>query len=167
MAESHFIIGIVVARRMLQAKSWGHHVWLPHAVLPSAPAVAAGTVLGGDGVADYVYAGAFDLCLHRTATAHYRDNLGATRPSVWISLQDDGEGFQIGTVTADPYEGEALTEGIGTVVEAVAMPNSLQAAIWAFIETFHVERPFVKRRRDRAASEFRPRTRGEAVRHEW
>lgn len=165
MTESHFSVGIVVARKMLRSRSWGHHIWLPYAVLPSAPAAAAGAMLGGDGVTTYIYAGAFDLCLHRTATSHYRDNLTAARPAVWVSLHDGGEDFEIGTVTADPYEGEALTEGIGTTVEAVPMPDSLQAAIWAFIEAFHVERPFVKRRRDRVATEFCPRTGAEVIRN--
>lgn len=162
--ESHFNVGVVVARKLLRSGAWQHHAWLPHAVLPSAPAVASGTPLGGDGGTAYVYAGAFDLVLERTAIAHYRDNLATARPAIWISLQDHGDGFEIGIVTADPYEGEALTEAIGATVEAVPMPEALQAAIRAFVEAFHVERPFVKRKRDRAAPESRS-PRAEAAPH--
>ena len=165
MTESHFTVGVVVARKLLRSGIWENRVWQPHAVLPSAPSVAAGMPLGGDGSTEYVYAGAFDLALERTATSHYRDNLATARPAIWISLQDSGEDFEIGTVTADPYEGEALTEAIGATVEAVPMPDSLRAAIWAFVEAFHVERPFVKRKRDRAATELRPRTGAEATSH--
>ena len=164
MPESHFTVGVVVVRKLLRSGIWDHHAWLPHAVLPSAPAVAAGTSLGGDGGTAYVYAGAFDLALERAATAHYRDNLATTRPAIWISLQDHGEDFEIGVVTADPYEGEALTEAIGATVEAVPMPEVLQAAIGAFVEAFHVERPFVKRKRGRAAMELRP-PKAEAMSH--
>lgn len=165
MTESHFTVGVVVARKLLRSGIWEQHAWLPHAILPSAPSVAAGTPLGGDGSTEYVYAGAFDLVLERAATSHYRDNLAAARPSVWISLQDSGEEFEIGSVTADPYEGEALTEAIGATVEAVPMPDSLQAAIGAFVEAFHVERPFMKRKRDRANTEIRSPAGAEAISH--
>ena len=165
MPDRHLTIGVVVAGKTLRSGSWGQHVWLPHAILPSAPAAAAGARLGGDDKAAYVYAGAFDLCLHRAATSHYRDNLVSPRPAIWIALQDSGEYFEIGTVTADPYEGEALTEGIGMTVEAVPMPENIQAAVWAFVAAFHVERPFVKRKRDRAATDARRRSGPEAIAH--
>jgi hypothetical protein len=38
---------------------------------------------------------------------------------------------------------------MGGIVEAVPMPAELQRWIAAFVDTFHVERPFFKRRRDR------------------
>lgn len=165
MPESHFTVGVIVAKKALRANPWKDYVWLPHAVLPSAPAVAAGTRLGRDEAAELIYAGAFDLCLERSATSHYRDNLVAARPSIWIALHESGQVFEIGSITADPYEGEALTEGIGITVEAVPMPDSLQAAVWAFVEAFHVERKFVKRKRDRATTERGRRPAMEATPH--
>jgi hypothetical protein len=56
-------------------------------------------------------------------------------------------------VTADPYEGEALAEGIGEIIEAVPMSPELQAKVAAFFEAHHVERVFFKRKRDRADPE--------------
>ena len=53
-------------------------------------------------------------------------------------------------MTADPYEGEALIEGIGNIVEAVPMPSEIGARIAVFVDAFHVERPFFKREREHA-----------------
>src|SRR3546814_2372206 len=105
MQDSHFSIGVIVAKKALQANPWKDYVWLPHAVLPAAPAAAAGTKLGRDDAAELIYAGAFDLCLERSATSHYRDNLAAAQPSIWVTLHEIGEEFEIGSVTAAPYEG--------------------------------------------------------------
>jgi hypothetical protein len=147
-------IGVVVTRRKLQT-SWAGHMWLPYGVLPAAPAVVPWTLLSMDGENELYYADSFDLTLHRPETAHYRDNLGSGRPSLWVSLRLLGDNAcAVSRVTANPYDSEALTEDIGTIVDAVPMPNEIQATIGAFIEIFHVERPFIKRERDRADPEM-------------
>ena len=64
-----------------------------------------------------------------------------------------GDDYEVSTVTADPYEGEALAGAIGETIEAVPMPVEIQAKVAAFFEAFHVERPFFKRKRDRADPE--------------
>jgi hypothetical protein len=56
-------------------------------------------------------------------------------------------------VTADPAEGEALTDAGSDLVEPVPMPAAIAETINHFISKHHVERPFFKRRRDRGASE--------------
>ena len=146
-------IGIVVARRRLNGP-WASHAWLPAAALPAPAAAAAGTRLSADEGGETFYAGAFTLALHRGETAHYRDNLGSGRPSIWVALRPvGGDDHEVAAVTADPYEGEAMAEGIGEIVEAVPMPAAIQDAIAAFVAAFHVERPFVKRKRDRADRE--------------
>jgi hypothetical protein len=53
-------------------------------------------------------------------------------------------------VTADPAEGEGLSEPGQGIVEAVLMPEALRDMIAAFVAEYHVERPFQKRIRDRA-----------------
>lgn len=164
MAEHHFDIGVIVARKKLKGP-WADHVWLPHAVLPAVPATDPWTSLGADGEDELFYAGPCELTLHSSETAHYRDNLTSERPSLWVSLRlDGGDEHEVSTVTADPYEGEALAEGIGGLVEAVPMPEEIQAKVAAFFEAFHVERPFIKRERDRAAPDApgrRRRARGD------
>lgn len=146
-------IGVVVAKRRLVGP-WADHAWLPTAILPAPPDVAPWTLLSSDERQDNFYAGPFDVTLHRGDTSHYRDNLGSGRPSLWVSLRATApEEHEIATVTADPYEGESMAEGIGEIVEAVPMPESVQRDIAAFVEAFHVERPFFKRKRDRADRE--------------
>lgn len=145
-------IGVVIARRPLRGP-WASHAWLPVAVLPAAPDLPVGTPLGRDGEDETFYAGETELFVYAQATGHYRDNLTAERPSVWVALRPVGEGVELASATLDPYEGEALAESIGDVVEAVPMPADLQAWLSAFFEAFHVERPFFKRQRDRADPE--------------
>ena len=153
MVETHFEVGVVVARRKLKGP-WADHAWLPQAVLPAVPAAAPWTPLGASGDDELFYAGAATVSLERGSTGHYRDNLSAEQPSLWIALRPvAGDEYEIGTVTADPYEGEAMAEAIGEIIEAVPMPPEVQAKVAAFFEAFHVERPFFKRKRDRADPE--------------
>ena len=56
-------------------------------------------------------------------------------------------------MTADPAEGEGLTEPGQDIVEAVAMPEPLRQVIAAFTAQHHVEQVFKKRTRDRADPE--------------
>lgn len=153
MAEDRFEIGIVVVKRRLKGP-WASHAWLPHAILAAAPAAAPWTRLGGDAEAEQYYAGAFEVALHPSETAHYRDNLESGRPSLWVALRHrGGEEYEVAAVTADPYHGEALAEAMGDIVEAVPMPPEIQRKLAAFFAANHRERPFFKRKRDRADPE--------------
>jgi len=144
-------VGVIVERRVLD-NPWIDHVWMPVAVLIGAPAAAPWTVLHQtDGLTRF-YAGAFELELFGSDTGMYRDNLGSGRPSLWISLRptDAPPGVVLHLVTADPFEGESLTEAGTDIIEAIPMPIELQQRLAAFVETHHVERPFIKRQRNRA-----------------
>jgi hypothetical protein len=146
-------VGVVVVRKALNSP-WADHAWLPHSVLPAAPTAKPWTSLGPDGADELFYAGAFEILLHPSETAHYRDNLSSGRPSLWVALRPiGGDEHEVATVTADPYVGEALAGGIGEVIEAVPMPPQVQAKVAAFFEAHHVERVFFKRKRDRADPE--------------
>lgn len=149
MSEHTIEIGVVIARRQLKGP-WATQAWLPVAALPAAPGAQAGTRLRTSEGEETFYAGAYALALHPGDTAHYRDNLASGRPSVWIALRMEGESPIVSTVTADPYEGEAMAGGTGEIVEAVPMPEDVQRRLAAFVAQFHVERPFIKRKRDKA-----------------
>ena len=150
--REHITIGVVVARRALKGP-WASQAWLPVAVLPAAPDLAAGTALGRDGDDETFYAGAAEITLYAQATGHYRDNLTAAQPSVWVALRPVGDEVELASATVDPYEGEALAESIGDIVEAVPMPATLQDRLRAYFDAHHVERAFLKRQRDRADPE--------------
>jgi hypothetical protein len=53
-------------------------------------------------------------------------------------------------VTADPAEGEAMTEAGNDLVESVPMVETICDQVAAFVAEHHVEQTFVKRTRDRA-----------------
>ncbi|BAU89103.1 molybdopterin-guanine dinucleotide biosynthesis protein A [Methylorubrum populi] len=153
LPNDRFEVGIIVARRRLKGP-WASHAWLPVAALPAAPQAAPWTKLSETEEEATFYAGAHEVSLHIAETAHYRDNLVSGRPSLWVTLHATAEDtYEVASVTADPYEGESMAEGIGEIVEAVPMPPEVQAKLLAFFEAFHIERKFEKRKRDRADPE--------------
>jgi hypothetical protein len=147
-------VGIVVERRKA-VTDWADFLWRPVAVLAGLPDAAAWTELGSEGDVATFYAGPADIELYRTETEHYRRNLLSGAPSIWVALQATGGDppYAISAVTADPAEGEGLTEPGDALVEAVPMPPPLQEVIAAFVAEHHVEEPFQKRKRDRADPE--------------
>jgi hypothetical protein len=150
-ALARISVGVVVERRKATSP-WIDWVWQPVSVLPGRPDAAPWTVLSDDGERTTFYAGSAEIALYRTETAQYRDNLASGAPSLWIALRPTGvePAYDIVAVTADPAEGESFTQAGDDLVEAVAMPASVQEAVAAFVAEHHVEQPFVKRKRDRA-----------------
>lgn len=69
--------------------------------------------------------------------------------------------YSLDLVTADPAEGEAMTLVGDSIVDSVPMPAAIEQALAAFIAEHHVEREFVKRKRDRANPEALARRSGE------
>jgi Protein of unknown function (DUF3305) len=151
---SRIPVGVVVERRKA-ASPWIDFTWQPVAILPGQPDAAPWTVLATDGDRTTFYAGPAQIELHRTETAQYRDNLASAAPSLWVALRSTGvePAYAIVAVTADPAEGESFTQVGDDLVEAVAMPQAVRDLVEAFVAEHHVERPFVKRERDRADPE--------------
>jgi hypothetical protein len=147
-------VGVIVDRQALQSP-WADHAWKPVAVLAGAPAAAPWTVLAETPQATRYFAGRFELEFFGSETGMYRDNLQSGRPSLWVSLRptDAPPGVALHLVTADPGAAVALTAPGTDVIEAVPMPPAIQQRLAAFVAAHHVERPFVKRKRDRADPE--------------
>jgi hypothetical protein len=147
-------VGVVIERRKAES-DWIDFTWRPVTVLPGAPAAAPWTPLSTQGAVTTLYAGAADVALYRTDTAHYRDNLASGSPALWVVLRPTGvePPFDLIAVTADPAEGEAFTQNGDHLVEAVPMPEAIRIVVEAFVAEHHVEQPFVKRKRDRADPE--------------
>jgi hypothetical protein len=74
---------------------------------------------------------------------------------LWVVLRrtEGDPPYRVLLVTADPAEGEGYTAAGDDMVESVPMPESIRAALEAFVAEHHVERPFFKRARDRADPE--------------
>jgi hypothetical protein len=61
--------------------------------------------------------------------------------------------YTVKAVTADPTEGESMTEIATDLVDQVPMPKIVQALVAAFVAEHFVEEKFIKRTRDRADPE--------------
>ena len=151
MTQSSREVGVVVRRRTVD-NPWIDHMWSPVQLLDEVPATPAWSVLSSEGGTTLYYAGSAIIDLFSADTASYRDNLIDGEPRVWIALRQQGGGveLELTKVTADPTEGEALFESGSEVIGTVPMPPSVAAWVAAFVDEFHVERVFQKRKRDRA-----------------
>ena len=147
-------VGVVVERRKAESQ-WIDFTWRATTVLPGTPAARPWTQLSAQGDAVSFYAGAAEIALYRSDTAHYRDNLASAVPALWVALRPTGvePPYDLVAVTADPAEGEGFTQNGDHLVDAVPMPAAVRAMLEAFIAEHHVERPFIKRKRDRANPE--------------
>ncbi|MGF1476370.1 MAG: DUF3305 domain-containing protein [Geminicoccaceae bacterium] len=146
-------IGIVIERRRIEHR-WTKERFTPVAVLPGAPPVEDWREIGsGDGFTRY-HAATLPLELHRAETEAYKISLAGKPPVVHVCLRrkeaDDGPNAPpviAYRVTASPYEAQDYLDAGDDIVGGVAMPTGLIAWISAFVETHHVEEPFVKRQR--------------------
>lgn len=147
-------VGVVVERRKA-VSPWADFLWRPVSVLAGEPAAAPWTPLAGDGDVHTFYAGSAVIELFRTETANYLGNLASGAPSLWVVLRQTGSEppYDVLAVTADPAEGEAFTEAGSDLVDTVPMPGTIVETLEAFVAEHHVDRPFFKRRRDRADPE--------------
>lgn len=147
-------VGVVVERSKSDSQ-WSDFLWRPLSVLTGAPATPPWTKLSDDGERTTFFAGTATIELHRTETTNYRSNLTNDEPLLWVVLRPSEAEmpYALLTVTADPAEGEAMTEAGNDLVETVPMPRAIQEAVAAFVGEHHVEREFSKRKRDRADPE--------------
>ena len=151
MTEASREVGVVLRRRTIE-NPWIDHLWSPVTILENVPATAPWTVLSQEEGATLYYAGAAFIDLFSAETTNYRDNLADGSPRIWVALrrQDGGPELELTKVTADPTEGEAMFESGTDVIGTVPMPPEIAAWIAAFVDEFHVEQVFHKRKRDRA-----------------
>jgi len=152
MPEERFQVGVVAERRAVD-NPWVDHVWEPVAVLPGVPAPPPWTALSRTERVTAYYIGPAEVVLASTETANYRDNLIEGRPRLWVIVRAEGgeAPLSLACVTADPKEGEAYAESESNIVAPVPMPPEIAARVAAFVDEHHVERQFVKRRRNRLA----------------
>jgi hypothetical protein len=143
-------VGVVVERHKATSP-WLDFVWRPVSVLSGIPSAEPWTPLGSAGATAIFFAGTATITLYRTETGNYIDNLESGSPKLWVLLQAAGgeHPYELTAVTADPAEGEAFTEAGNDLVDSVPMPADIRDTVEAFVAEHHVERPFMKRQRDR------------------
>jgi hypothetical protein len=143
-------VGIVVERRKARSE-WLDYVWRPTMALAGLPLAEPWTVLQQDADTVSFFAGAAEIELYPTEASYYRDNIANGEPLLWVSLRSHAgpQPFELFKVTADPREGEAMTEAGSDLVETVAMPEPVVAELARFVARYYSDRPFVKRQRTR------------------
>jgi hypothetical protein len=149
-ALARISVGVVIERR--KAKSmWVDYLWQPVSVFAGIASAAPWTALQPEAERTLFFAGEAVIELHRTETTNYRDNLASAAPALWVVMCPAAcdPPYQLLAVTADPAEGEAFTDAGNNLVGAVPMPSDIAEIISRFIAWHHVDRPFVKRQRDR------------------
>jgi Protein of unknown function (DUF3305) len=154
-------VGVLVERSKAQSP-WLDYTWRAIDVLVGELTAAPWTPVGLKGETDKFFAGSATIGLYRMEVANYRDNLASGAPSLWVVLRPTGGDppYSLLTVTADPAEGEAATEAGDDLVEAVAMPHSIRRQVEVFVAEHDVDRPFIKRQRDRPELDARVRGKG-------
>ena len=142
-------VGVMVERRRARS-AWADFLWRPVSVFTGSPSAAPWTPLGIEAETTLFYAGEVAIELHRTETSIYRDNLASGAPALWIVLRPTASEppYELAAVTADPAEGEGLTDAGNNLVEQVPIPPDIAEMVGQFVAQHHIERPFVKRRRD-------------------
>ena len=147
-------MAVIVERRPAQSR-WASHVWRAVEVLPGAPSTPPWTVLGEAGGVTRFFAGTAELVVYSGETEALVHNLGAAMPAVWVVLRRAAaaEGWSLLMATVDAGEAQAHADTGDDLVEMVAMPEAVRAWLEPFVARHHVERPKVKRRRDRADPE--------------
>lgn len=157
MTETSREVGVVLRRRAID-NPWVDHMWSPVTVLEDVPSTAPWTVLTQESDATLYYAGSATIELFRAETANYRDNLADGAPQIWVALRRQGGGpeLELTKVTADPAEGEAMFESGTDVIGTVPMPPDIASWVAAFVDKFHVEQVFHKRKRDRVNIDRKP-----------
>ncbi len=153
MPTTSIEIGVVLERRPARSP-WLDVIWEAHGVLQEPAAAERGAPLGASASGELFYGGAARLEVHTSDTGYYRDNLESGTPQIWIVLRPQDGGIpEIAKATCDPNEGEGYAGSGWDIVNVVPMPAPIAAALAAFVAAHHVERPFIKRKRDKADPE--------------
>lgn len=145
----------VVVEESPPVSQWAEMTYAPVAILPGAPETAPWTQLGHGQRGRRFFAGVATVEMFTGDTGLLRDNLLTGDPQIWIVLRPTGvePPYQLFMVTVDPTMGEASQDNPGDIAAALPMPPEIVARVSAFVERHHVERPFVKRRRDQYAED--------------
>ena len=149
MEDFSIPVGIVIERREID-NPWQDFSYKPIAIIPHAQKPEGWQKMQtGQGWVHF-HACTLTLELHKGETEGYRYNLSQPVSSVYIVLRpgeerddNDVEPFH---VTVCPYEAMKYAESGDEIVEAVLMPEDILAWVKTFVDDFHVDEPFKKRK---------------------
>lgn len=145
-------LGIVI-RRTPSVSRWAKWSWKAVAVLPGA-GPANWVPMRKEGEAVEFHAATVPLELWHTDTEAYLTSLSARTPSIGVVMRQNDDPasdhpLDILLATASAYEMQDYTDSGEELVELVPMPEGLVAYIRDFVNQYHEQEEFVKRRRDK------------------
>ncbi|SMX26261.1 hypothetical protein TRP8649_00334 [Pelagimonas phthalicica] len=145
----------IVLQRAPGVTRWVPWVWRAVAVLPGA-GPAEFREIRRDGDITEVHAATLTLELHGAETEAYVHGLRAQVPCVYVVMREGAgdDPFDMVLVTASPYEAQDYADSGEEVIEKIAMPPALLAFVSDFVDEFHVEEEFKKRRRDKKRTDL-------------
>ena len=141
----------VVLRRTPGVTRWVPFAWTASGILIGA-ADADWRELRREGDAVEYHAATVTLELHGAETEAYLHGISTQVPSVYVVMRESDHPdhpLDVLLVTASPYEAQDYTDSGEELVEKVPMPAGLIAWVRDFVEKYHQEEVFVKRKRDR------------------
>jgi len=143
-------VGVIVERR--KAKNpWVDFVWQPVEAVIVLPPLEPWSVMREEGTTTRFYAGSFTMELHPRETVSYKMNLDSGEPAIYVVLREDSsmpQGVRLELASPSPAEAEAYMDGSATV-DKVPMDEDITAWLVAYMQAFHVEEQFRKRKRGR------------------
>ncbi len=145
----------IVLRKTPGVTRWVPWVWKAVAVLPGA-GPADFREMRREGESIEYHAATLTLELHGAETEAYLHGLTAQVPSIYVVMRD-GEGdcpLDMLLATASPYEAQDYTDSGEELVEKVPMPAGLESWVRDFVEEFHEDEVFIKRRRDKKRTDL-------------
>jgi len=147
-------LGIVLERRPVD-NPWQDHEWRLIGVLPGAARIDAPLVLDDSDDVLQIHAATLDIELFKGETEGYRANL-TSRGIIYVVLRETEEESDLDVeyapflATVCPYEAQDYMDSSEERVDVIAMPPDMVAWVATFVEQYHVEQPFKKRKRDSA-----------------
>jgi len=158
-------VGIVL-RKTPGVTRWAQWSWRVVGVLPGA-GPASWQVLRREGDAVEYHAATLPLELWSSDTEAYQATLVTKTPSLTVIMHEDLSReakmpWQPALITASAFETQDYADAEGYLIELVPMPPRLLVWVRDFVEANHVEKPFIKRKRDRMRVDLYEDGRGDA-----
>jgi hypothetical protein len=145
-------LGIVVERKD-SSNPWIEYSWSTVDVLPGAPSVVEWKRLSQGGGWERYHAATLTLELFKGETEGYRYNLTQEEPKIYVVLRQGEEAGEADIVpflaTACPHEAMGYGESGDEIVDGVPMPAKLISWVQGFVDQYHVDEPFKKRKNKR------------------
>lgn len=151
--ELTIMLGVLAEKRRSVSK-WAKEYWIPVGVTPASGSFSAGDELLRDDTMTRYFMGVHNLTCHAADTEAYVHNFNSQTPALFVILrrsEDDTHPLPwfVHSVTASPYLAQDYDDSAEDIVERVAMPPEIAGAIMDFVDRYHKEEVFKKRRRDK------------------